>query len=888
MDRIARMLLRLAPRRFRERYADELLRVHRERLSERRAARRVPFAVRETLGIASSIVRMRLLRHSSGPTPREERERDPMFRTLIQDARFALRTLTRSPGYTAAAVLVLSLGLGANTAMFSTANALFFRPLPFADEDHLYMLYETNPEFGWTNAQAAPANFLDWRERVEAFQDVAAYSEFQNPVTYILDGQPVLLNLSTVSGNFFEVLGVPPIVGRGFRWEETWDGADDVVVLSHRLWESMFGADPAVVGQTLQFGTASAEIVGVMPPDFTFPIEETDLWTPWGWNPADREAVFFRRAHFVRAIARLAPGVTPEQADAELQTEVAGLQQQYPETNRVMGAGMAPLRTFLVSGVRTPVLVLVGAVAALLLLACVNVANLALIRAVARRQEVALRNALGAGRSRIATLLLVENLLLALVGGALGLALGWGAVRAIDGLASMNVPAATTLALDHRVLLFTGVLTTVTALLFGAAPVLLAMRSDLGTRLKEGGRGASGGPGALRLTGTLVAVEVALAVLLVAGAGLMVQTALRLRTVDPGFRTEGVLAVRLTVPAARYVERDDVLAFYDRLLESLEARPGIERAGTVGQLPLAGPSWSSQFQAEGWPADRVGFEILHRRADRGYFEALGVPLVRGRFPEASDRAEAPFVVVVNETFAREHFPGEDPIGQRIAYDRAATASSTWYEIVGIVGDQSQMSPALPARAEVFESRYQDWARNNWVVLRTSGSPLEVMPAVRETLRELDPLIPISEVRPLRDVWRSSMAREELVLVLLGAFAALALLLAAVGVYAVTAQSARRRTREIGIRIALGAVSVDVARLVLRQGMGSVVAGLVVGVVAALLATRALSSLLFGVGARDPGTLAAVALLLLAVGAVACWIPARWATRLDPVRSLRIE
>jgi predicted permease len=308
----------------------------------------------------------------------------------------------------------------------------------------------------------------------------------------------------------------------------------------------------------------------------------------------------------------------------------------------------------------------------------------------------------------------------------------------------------------------------------------------------------------------------------------------------------------------------------------------------VGNLPLDGPSWSSQFQAYGWPADRVGFEILHRRADHGYFEALGIPLVRGRHLEPTDRGEAPFVVVINETFAREHFPGEDPIGQRIAYDRAASDSSTWYEIVGIVGDQSQVSPSRPARAEVFESRSQDWGRSNWVVLRTTLPPLDVVPAVREALREMDPLIPISQVRPLREVWRSSMAREELVLALLGGFSALALLLASVGVYAVTAQSARRRTREIGIRIALGAVRGDVARLVLRQGLGAVVAGLVLGVGGALLATRALDSLLFGVTPTDPGTLASVALLLFLVGAVACWIPARWATRVDPSRSLRIE
>jgi predicted permease len=804
----------------------------------------------------------------------------------LRDARYVLRGMRHRPGFVAAILLTLGLGIGASVAMFSSANALFLRPLPFANEDRLQMLFETNPEFNWTQAQAAPANFLDWREQVEAFEDVAAFSEFAARATFSQDGEARLFSGAEVTGNFFDVLGVRPALGRAFRWEETWSGSDAVVVLSHGLWEREFNSDPAIVGRSLQFGATTFEVIGVMPSDFAFPIEGVDLWKTVGWDPSAREQVWFRRAHFIRVVAKLAPGVSAEQANAEFQVEVARLQREYPETNRVMGAGMMPLRSFLLRDLRTPVLVLMGAVAVLLLLACANVANLAFLRALGRQHEIALRQALGASRARIASLLLVEHGLLGIVGGLLGVALSWAVVHAL-GFSSFGVPAATTLAFDSRVAGFATGVTVVCALLIGAAPLWLALRHGRGA-LKAGERGTSAGVRSVRLVGGLVALEVALAVLLVTGAGLMARTAYSLRNVDVGFATENVLAFQFTVPGSRYATRDAALSVYDRLLEALEARPSVVRAGTVGALPLAGTSWSSQFKAEGWPADRVGLEILHRRADRGYFEALGIPLVRGRFLEPSDRGGAPLVVVVNETFAREHFPGEDPIGERIAFDRVPNENSNWYSIVGIVGDQSQVSPAQPPRAEVFESRDQDWGRNNWVVLRTTVPPLTLVPLVRETLRELDPLIPIASIRTLDEVRSASMAREESLLGLLAAFGALALILAAIGVYAVAAQSARQRTREIGIRIALGASTADILRLVLRRGFAAVGVGLAVGLGVTLLAARALESVLYGVTATDPLTIAGVALVLFVVGSVASWIPARWATRLDPVRSLKTE
>ncbi len=910
MRPVLQLLLRLTPRSFRDRFGAEVLEVHDERTaSQSSAAARLAFGLREVAGLALTALRLRLggsVREPvlPGHAPRtpvntraeaaRRREgsagRAAMFAdALRRDVRYGFRTLRRSPGFSATAIAVLALGIGANTAIFSAANAFLFRPLPFGDPDRLVTLYETNPEFNWNHAQAAPANVLDWREQVDGFEDVAIYSEFVSEVPYVRDGQPELLGLTNVTGNFFSVLGVRPALGRAFQWDETWEGRDDVVVLSHSAWVERFGSDPRIVGRTIEIGSSSVEVLGVMPEGFNYPNERIDMWTPWGWDPASREAVWFRRAHFVRPIARLEPGVTPEQADAQFQVVVDRLKRDFPETNRVMGAGLMPVRDFLVMDVRGPLYVLLGAVVLLLLLACTNVANLMLVRAGDRSREVALRFALGAGRVRVARQMLTEGLVLSLAGGALGLGLGWIGIQALTTRQPVGIEGATHLALDVRVIAFTVGVAVASALLFGMAPALRTARGDVHEALKDGGRGGSIGRSGLRTANTLVAAEVALTLLLVAGAGLMIRTFLSLRDVDPGFRTDSVLAIQFSLPSSRYEDRDAVLAFQDEFERRLEGRAGIERVGMVGQLPLNGQSWSSQFQAEGWPPDRVGIEIWHRRADPGYFAALDIPLIRGRMFGPADGPDGPYGVVINETFAREHFPGEDPIGQRIAYDRAATPESIWYEIVGIVGDQLQVTPSQPAHAEVFENRRQDWSRSgDWFVVRTRGNTSTARAAVTSVLDEMDPLIPLAQTRPLREVWRSSMAREEFLLTLLGAFAATALLLATVGVYGVTAQAARKRTQEIGIRIALGAGGVDVIRMILGRGLVVVAVGLAIGVAAALVATRALGAFLYGVEPTDPLTLGAVVALLALVAAAACYVPARRATGVDPATSLRAE
>lgn len=891
-DRLFRWVLWLAPRSFRQCYGDELLETHRLRLERARARGRsvsVVLAAREILGAIRLVVRLRTGSAARRDAAPSRTRKAGIVDALSQDVRFAVRTLRRNPGYALMAFAVLAVGIGANVAIFSAINAFLFRPLPFADADRLVMLHESNREFGWVQGNAAPANVLDWRERVDGLADVAAYQENVTRMPYVADGEPVLIPATAVTGNFFSVLGVRAQVGRTLRWEDTWTGEDDaVVVLSDDVWRAYFGADPGIVGRRVDLGGHRVEVVGVMPPGFRFPSNDTRVWYPFPWTPELRDAAWFRRAHWVRPIARLAPGVTPVVADAQLQAVARQLQLEYPATNRVMEAGLMPVRDYLIRDVRRPLMILAGAVGLLLLLACANVANLTLVRAAERGHELALRHAVGAARSRVAMMMLAESVLLALVGGVVGLGLGWAGVRAMGALTQLGIDGATSIALDARVVLFTLGTAIASGVLFGVAPALGSPRRDLRGVLTEGGRGGALGPGSRRVASVLVACEVGLALLIVASAGLMARSVWRMRSVDPGFRSDGVLAVHFSVPSTRYPERDNVLAFYDRLTEALEGRAGIVRAGTVEELPLIGTSWSSQFQARGWPRERVGFEILHRRADRGYFEALDIPLVRGRMFGPSDRPDGPRIVVINEMFAREHFPGEDPIGQEIAFERAATDSSTWYEIVGIVGDQHQVSPAQPARAEVFEHRDQDWGRDNWIVVRTTGEPTRALPVVREVLREIDPLVPIAHARPLRDVWRASMGQEELILTLLVIFGAVALLLASVGVYGVTAQAARGRTREIGIRMALGANAPGVVALVLRQSLSPVGIGLAAGLGASVFAGHALGSILYGVAPTDPTTLFAVAVLLAAAAALACYLPARRAAAVSPVDSLRSE
>ena len=865
-----------------DRELDDEIRMHLELEAEKYRA----------LGLSENDARRRALLAFGGVAQVRETHREVRSARWIEetrrDVRIAFRALARRPALSIAAALTLALGIGATTAIFSVVNAVILRPLPFPQPDRLVMLWEENPDFGWYQQSAAAANVLDWRERVRAFQDVAAYAQFEEEATLTGEGEPRMLSAALVTGNFFDVLGVRALRGRTLVDDETWSTADRVVVLSHPAWRTHLGGDSAIVGRTIQVDGLPTRVAGVMPPGFAFPFESVDVWLPVHWNPQAMTFASFRRAHWLHAIARLEPGVTVAQANAELQQVAARLMEEYPATNTRMGAGLTPLHEFLVGNTRTPLLVLLGAVTILLLIACVNVGNLMLAAAAGRERESALRLVLGAGRLRLARQALTESLVLAAVGGAAGLALGWlgtGALAALqpDGLLRVrDVP------MDGRVLLFVVAVTTMCGLLFGVAPTLWSGRRVPAEALREGGRTGSDGRRVRRWGSTLVVAEVGLALVLTVGAGLLVRSYWTLQNVDPGFDARGVLTASLVLPGARYDTGEKLDAFWEELVRRARALPGVQHAAVVRQLPLSAPSWSSQFTAQGWPPDRHGVEVVHREVSPGYFATMRVPIVRGRDFTEADRAGAQPVVIVNEALVRAHFPNEDPIGQVIAFDRVADSTSFWRTIVGVVGSERQGALAAEPRQEIFAPVIQDRTRGMALVLRTSGDPASLAPGVRRVVAELDPLLAFTTIRPMREVRAQALARDRFFMTLLLTFAGVGLVLALIGVYGVLAQLVSARRREIGIRVALGAQPAQLRWSVVRRGLALTAAGILIGGVAALVSTRALGSLLYEVAPADPATFAAVAFLLVITSTLAAWQPARRASNADPVEVLRNE
>jgi predicted permease len=818
---------------------------------------------------------------------REGRRRD-WWGGVRADVRFAVRVLRRAPVTSLLAVLTLALGIGVNTAVFSAANGVLLRPLPFADPERLVALGEDNAEKDWTMQIAAVANYLDWREQVPAFRDVAAYADFDQRVTITGLGDPHALHASTVSGNFFDVLGVRPLLGRGFRMEESWSDAERVVVLSHAGWTREFGADPGVVGRSVRLDGREARIVGVMPPRLAFPHDEVDLWTTFRWEPSARGQEWFRRAHWVRPIARLRPGVSQEEASAQFQAVVRRLQERYPSTNRGMGAHIVPLHRFLVGDTRAPLLVLLGAVGVLLLLACANVGNLLLVRAAGRARELALRDALGAGRGRLVRQLLTESLVLSAAGGALGLLLGWLGTRALDALRPAQLLHEGQLGMDLRVVAFGVAATLVSGVLFGLLPALWSARAPLVRSLRDGSRAVGLGRGARRLSGALVAGEVAMSLLLLAGAGLLVRSYQRLQQVDPGFDDRGVLTFTVRLPGVAYETEEEITSFYDRLVRGLEAVPGVRRAAATSGLPLTSLHWTSDFSIAGRGREEYGSEVAHRTVTPGYFGALHEPLLRGRGFTDADRTGSAPVVIVNEELARRFFPGQDPVGQRLSFDRYPDSTSVWRTVVGVVGSERQTGLAEPPHIEIFSPFGQEGNGTMTLVVRGNGDPMALVPAVRRTLAALDPTLVPYDVRPLSAVREESVARERFLTLLLGTFAAVSLRLALVGVYGVLAQLVRERRAEMGVRLALGARPGQVVGLVVRQGARLLAVGVVVGLAAALAATRALSSLLYGVTPTDPPTLAAGAVLISLAGLAAVLFPALTASRTRPSSVLRSD
>ncbi len=843
-------------------------------------------------GVPPSEARRRALIAFGGVEATKEAHRDARGVSWLEDGaadvRHALRAFRRSPTLAAAAIITLAVGIGANTAIFSAVNAVILRPLPFPDAGRLVSLGEDNSEFGWRHSQVAPANMLDWQEQVAAFADVAGYVDYGTTATLTSEGEPKLLVSSEVNGNLFAVLGVRAQLGQTLTPAETWDTGSRTAVISDRLWRRQFGADPGVIGRTVELDDHPVEIVGVMPPEFGFPSEQVDVWLPTAWDPAFRAQTFFRRAHWMRAVARLKPGITPADANTQLQTVVRRLQQQYPATNRVMGADMMPLHDAIVGDTRQPLLVLLGAVGLLLVIACANVGNLLLVHAGGRERETALRLALGAGRGRLVRQAFTESLVLSVLGGAAGLALGLWGTRALMSLQPPDMLPVHDLGVDWAVLGYVSLLAVGTGLLFGIAPAVRSGRRLPAEALGEGGRGGGIGSRMRRWGDSLVIAEVALALVLTVAAGLLVRSFRQLQHVAPGFDGTGVLTATLALPAARYDSREEVVNFWDDLVRRAAALPGVNAAAATSNTPLSPAHWSSQFSVAGRAPDDHGSDAVHREVAVGYFPLMRVPLLRGRLFTDRDRAGAPLVVLINNAFARTYFPNEDPIGQRLAFDRVPDSTSIWHTIVGIVGDEHQTTLTREPRVEIIAPAAQDVRRGMTLLVRTSGDPLRLAPSVRRLVAELDPKLALESIATMDAVQAESLATQRFVMTLLLVFAGVGLLLAVVGVYGVMAQVAKGRTREIGIRMALGARASEVRWIVLRHGLRLAGIGLVLGVAGGLAGTRAMRALLYAVSPADPATFFAVPVLLFITAAAASWLPALRASRADPATVLRVE
>jgi predicted permease len=815
-----------------------------------------------------------------------------LMETFLQDVRYGVRVLAKHKGFTAVAVLTLALGIGANTAIFSVVNDLLLRPLPYSDAERVVMLWEVTPSGRHMNPTSR-ANFRAWRQQSESFESMAAFTDQRLNLTGV--GEPEEVSAQLATPDLFKVLGVEPLLGRALVEDDGRAGSAGVV-LSYGFWKRRFGGDPGLVGKSIMLNGEQYNVVGVMPPSFYWHIKQrsatgkpAEMWGVLTIPPPGDPASASERGRFLSVVGRLKRGVTVEQAEAEIKTIHARLGQD-STFNKNYTAEVIPLREQLVGNIRPALWVLLGAVGLVLLIACANVANLLLSRVAARAKEIALRTALGARRMRVIRQLLTESLLLSLLGSALGLLVAWWGIGALVAISPRDLVSLQNVGINLTVLGWTLGVTLLTSILFGIAPALEATRLDLNDALKEGGKGADAqGSRSRRLRGVLVVGEVALALMLLAGAGLLVKSFAQLRKIDTGFETDNILTMVLRLPASRYKEDPQYVAFFRQALERVRAMPGVQSAGIVNFLPLYGGLGSAtSFNIEGKPEPPrgTGPSTNVRVADSAYFKALGIPLKQGRtFTDVEDAETRP-VVLVSESFARKHFPGEDPVGKRIKVFMAEPP--VWTEIVGVVGDVRYDN--LTAEAEPFV--YYPYPGLTYpfmtLVIRTAGDPAEMAPAIRREIAAIDPDQPVSDVRTMTQVMADTVARARFNTLLLAIFAGLATLLAAVGIFGVMSYSVQLRTREIGLRMALGAQPARVLMMMLRQGLLLTLVGIGVGLAGALALSRVMSGLLYGVTASDPATFATIVVVLAVVSLIACYIPARRATRVDPLIALKYE
>ncbi|MDQ3803688.1 MAG: ABC transporter permease [Acidobacteriota bacterium] len=805
-----------------------------------------------------------------------------MLETLWQDVRYGVRALLKQPGFAAVAVLTLALGIGANSTIFSFANGVLLRPLPYENPERLVLVDETAPKRGITSMGVSFPNFLDWRAQNQVFEDIAAYQA--GTYTLVGGGEPEQIRGARVSSGLFEILGVSPVLGRTVHQEEDRPGNETVVVLGHGLWQGRFGADPGIVGRTISLNNRPHAVIGVMPPGFKFP-EVADLWLPLALDTQR----WTRTDHGLSAIARLKPGVTLEQAQAEMAAVASRIEEQNPVTNEGMSVSVTDLRAGLVGDYRQSLLILLGVVGFVLLIACVNVANLLLARASARQKEISIRAALGASRRRIFRQLITESLVLSVVGGALGLVLALWGLRLLLAAIPVEFPFWMKFNLDGRVVGFTAAVSLLTGAVFGAAPALQASKVDLNETLKEGGRSAAAGAGRGRLRSLLVVAEVALSLVLLVGAGLMMRSFLRLQQVNVGLDPKNVLTMTVSLPAAKYSEPERQSAFFRQLVERVGRLPGAQAAGAVSNLPLSGSRWGRSLTVEGRPVLAVGEApvINHCVVTPGYFRALGIPLLTGRDLAETDARDAPKVTVVDARLAREYWPGESPLGKRVRFG-PPESNEPWHTVVGVVGEVRHERVDAATRMTVYVPYQQITVRQMTVAVRTASDPAGFAAAAREQVRALDADQPVTNLRTMEEVISRAVWQPRLHAILFGVFAAVALLLASVGIYGVMSYAVTQRTHEIGVRVALGARPRDILRLIVGRGFVLTLIGVGLGAAAALALTRVMASLLFEVSAADPATFATNVLLLTAVSLLACYIPARRATRVDPIIALRYE
>jgi len=811
--------------------------------------------------------------------------------SLLQDLRYSLRRLIKSPGFSLVVVITLALGIGANTAIFSAVDAILLRPLPYPEPSRLVTINHYYPTLNDLKAPVSAPGFRDYQQRTRSFASMAVESNWNANLTGV--GDPVRLQGSRVTGRLFSTLGVPALLGRTIQPGEDSLGRDHVVVLSYGLWQRMFGGQRSVVGSRLSLNGESYDVIGIMPAEFRdFFSRNAEIWAPLSFTAEQLNGD--RTNEWLNLTARLKPGITLEDAGRELSALSTQLKQDYAEYAPSWSLTAEPLSRLASGDIRPALLVLLGAVGFVLLIACANVANLLLARAAGRTREIAVRTAIGATRERLVRQLLTESVMLSLAGGALGLVLAWGGLRALLALKGGNLPRADEIGIDGNVMLFTLAISVFTGLLFGLAPALHFSSLDLHGSLKEGARGATSDGSTHAVRRALVVAELALALTLLTGAGLLVKSFGRLQNVDPGFDPDNLLSFNIALPATRYRSDTAQIAFFDAVLPRLAQVPGIKAIGATSVLPFSGSWTTSSLEIEGYqtPRGEPGPWGDRRDVSAGFFEAMRIPLLEGRILTEDDRAGTRRVAVIDDEFVRRYWPHENPIGKRITFGPPAGAADTssreWIEIVGVVGHTKHEGLAAEPRIQYYLPYRQEVRPALTVVARTSGDPARYVNALRSVVRSVDTDQPISQVRTMDELLEQSVGQRKLSMLLLTLFSGIALLLASVGIYGVMSYSVAQRAREIGVRIALGAERRDVLRMVLRQGMRLAFAGVALGLVAALVLTRVIASQLYEVQATDPTTFVLVASLLTAVALAANLIPAMRATRVDPAVVLRDE